>query len=411
MNILVLNSGSSSIKATLFAAGPSVSAPPRTLLEAELAHLGTAHATLQLDHPGPTQQPAQQPGPQPVEAADAEQAIHALFDALHRADAASFQAIGYRIVHPGPHLTRHQRITPEVLAALDAAVPFAPLHDPSALTIVRAAMQRYPTLAHFACFDTVFHQTLPPEASTYPIPAAYREQGVHRYGFHGLSCESVVRQLRDAGRLPRRLAIAHLGSGCSVTAVLDGRSVDTTMGLTPTGGVVMGTRPGDLDPGLVLYLLRRQTGGREAATAALESLLNYDCGLVALSGCENDMQAVRRASDSGSAEALLALKVFTRSITKVIGGYAWLLGGLDAVAFTGGIGEHDPRTRAAVLANLAAFGVLLDRVQNELPQNGASGTALRAVHAAASNLAVFVVPAREDRMIAMHVLQMANPAA
>ena len=141
---------------------------------------------------------------------------------------------------------------------------FAPLHDPAVIEVIKEMMERFPDVGHYACFDTVFHQTMPEAATTYPIPVEYREQGVRRYGFHGLSCESIVRQLRaEKGiQFPKRMVIAHLGSGCSVTALVDGRSVDTTMGLTPTGGVVMGTRPGDLDPGLVLYLLRQMEGDR-----------------------------------------------------------------------------------------------------------------------------------------------------
>ena len=153
---------------------------------------------------------------------------------------------------------------------LEEAVVFAPLHDPAVIEVIRETMERFPDVPHYACFDTVFHETMPEAATTYAIPVEYRERGVRRYGFHGLSCESIVRQLRaEVGlKFPKRMVIAHLGSGCSVTAVVDGRSVDTTMGLTPTGGVVMGTRPGDLDPGLVLYLLRQMEGEASGERAA-----------------------------------------------------------------------------------------------------------------------------------------------
>ena len=182
---------------------------------------------------------------------------------------------------------------------------FAPLHDPEAIALIRDMMGRFPHARHYACFDTVFHHTMPAEASTYAIPIEYRERGVRRYGFHGLSCESVVDEMRAAAergqaRFPQRMVIAHLGSGCSVTALEDGRSVDTTMGLTPTGGVVMGTRPGDLDPGLVLYLLRQAEGDRVAAMNSVETLLNHKAGMVALSGLPNDMRAVRKAETAGS---------------------------------------------------------------------------------------------------------------
>jgi acetate kinase len=280
-------------------------------------------------------------------------------------------AVGYRVVHPGPRLDRHQRITEEVLKDLEQAVAFAPLHDPQAIALIRDMMKRFPQARHYACFDTIFHQTMPPEASTYAIPREYRERGVRRYGFHGLSCESIVDEMRTASeQLPQRMVIAHLGSGCSVTALVDGKSVDTTMGLTPTGGVVMGTRPGDLDPGLVLYLLRQAEGDREAALSAVETTLNHKAGMVALSGLPNDMRAVRKAT---TADARLALDIFTRSVRKAIGAFAWLLGGLDAVVFTGGIGEHDVQSRTEILRGLGSYGV---------------------------------VPAQEDRMIAVHVGQM-----
>jgi acetate kinase len=313
------------------------------------------------------------------------------------------EAVGYRVVHPGAKLTAHQRITDEVLRDLEKAVAFAPLHDPAAIAMIREGMARFPGVAHYACFDTVFHDSMAAEATTYPVPLAYREQGVRRYGFHGLSCESIVRQMRAQGAAPQRMAIAHLGSGCSVTALVDGRSVDTTMGLTPTGGVVMGTRPGDLDPGLVLYLLRQQTGGREEAIGAVETMLNHASGMVALTGLENDMKAVRAAAAKGDEQALLALKVFTRSVTKAVGGFCWLMGGLDAMVFAGGIGEHDAATRVEILAGLEGLGVLVDS-----SLNSAKGSGQRQISASDSRTAVFIVPAQEDLMIAVHVDRMAR---
>ena len=241
---------------------------------------------------------------------------------------------------------------------------------------------------------------MPEEATTYPLPPEYREKGVRRYGFHGLSCESIVRQMRAKGQLPKRMVIAHLGSGCSVTALLDGFSVDTSMGLTPTGGVVMGTRSGDLDPGLVLFLLRQQKTSVEAV-AAVETLLNHGAGITALSGMTNDVRAVRSASAGGDKRAELALKVFTRSVTKAIGGYAWLLGGLDAIVFAGGIGEHDPLTRSEILANVAALGVELAE-----PHRGTPPAGIQCISSGVSKTQVFLVPSQEDLMIALHVERM-----
>jgi acetate kinase len=248
----------------------------------------------------------------------------------------------------------------------------------------------------------VFHQTMPEAATTYPVPLKYREQGVRRYGFHGLSCESIVRQLQAEKKtpFPKRMVIAHLGSGCSVTAVVDGRSVDTTMGLTPTGGVVMGTRPGDLDPGLVLYLLRQMQGNQ---VDALEKMLNHDSGMVALSGMPNDMKAVREAVARGDARANLAVEIFTRSVKKAVGSFIALMGGVDAVVFAGGIGEHDAKSREEILNGLEGLGV---SINSEL--NSAKGDALRRLSASQSQTAVLVVPAKEDWMIAVHVEHMAR---
>jgi len=310
------------------------------------------------------------------------------------------------VVHPGAKLDRHQRITDAVMRDLDEAVAFAPLHDPAAIEVIREGMAKFPAIAHYACFDTVFHETMPEAARTYAIPEEIRARGVRRYGFHGLSCESVVRQMRAAGGVPRRMAIAHLGSGCSVTAVVDGRSVDTTMGLTPAGGVVMGTRPGDLDPGLVLYLLRqsREQGSEGSdCVAAVEQMLNRESGMVALSGLPNDMKAVREAAGKGDVRARLAVEVFVRSVRKVVGGFAWLMGGLDAIAFTGGIGEHDAASRREILSGLDGLGVAINSAANS-----ATGAALQRIDASDSKAAVFVVPAEEDRMIALHVERMAR---
>jgi acetate kinase len=286
-----------------------------------------------------------------------------------------------------------------VLCDLEAAVAFAPLHEPTAISAIREGMQRFPNVDHFACFDTVFHETMPEQATTYPIPEKYRQLGARRYGFHGLSCESVVMQMRlGGGRLAKRMVIAHLGSGCSVTAVIDGCSVDTTMGLTPTGGVVMGARPGDLDPGLLIYMLRQKQSEGEKVIAEIEKVLDGQAGMAAISGLSNDMKETRKAAGQGDANALLALQIFTRSITKAIGGFCWLMGGLDSIVFTGGIGEHDPFTRDEVLANLQGVGISVDASLNEAKERG-----IRRISTPESRAAVYVIPAEEDLMIAQHV--------
>ncbi len=388
MNLLVLNSGSSSIKFSLFAAEGETE--PSLLLDGELSGTGTSEATLSV-------------GKEERAADGADSPAGAISAVLNAIGSAKVDAVGYRVVHPGAEIREHIRITGEVLRKLEAAASFAPLHDPEAVAIIRATMKRMPDVPHFACFDTVFHETMPEEASTYPIPKEYRDKGVKRYGFHGLSCESVVRQMRQQGPLPKRMVIAHLGSGCSVTALVDGQSVDTTMGLTPTGGVVMGTRPGDLDPGLVLYLLRQQESD---AVSHVEQMLNHKAGMVALTELPNDMREVRKGAGAGNEAATLALKVFTRSVRKAIGGFAWLMGGLDAIVFTGGIGEHDVMTRTEVLAGASEDDSMVNSALNE-----AKGDGVRRISASESKTAVLVAPAQEDLVIALHVKHMVEAAA
>ena len=391
MNILVINSGSSSIKFSIFDPGAAQTlGDPKSLLEGELSGIGTADATLRLD-PDP---PANADAPTSVEA------IHLVFDALAKPGLPEIDAVGYRVVHPGPKLDRHQRITPEVLNDLDAAAAFAPLHDPDAVKLIREAMTRFTHIPHYACFDTVFHQTMPEAATTYPIPLAYRDKGVRRYGFHGLSCESVVAQMRSAAGVtfPRRMIIAHLGSGCSVTALVDGKSVDNSMGLTPTGGVVMGTRPGDLDPGLILYLLREEG----ATLDSVEQMLNHHSGIKALFGT-NDMRKLREVA-AKDAKARLALEIFTTSVRKAIGGFV-AVHGLDALVFTGGIGEHDAQTRAQLGSGLCGTTAAWEP-EIDYTVNGARLTGLRKISGEGTNYDVYVVPAEEDLMIALHVAHM-----
>ena len=395
MRILVLNGGSSSIKFSIYeSAGDTTDgAEPRCLAEGQLSGIGTEAAKLKVSDLEDKN----------FKAKDLETAIEVTLDAVAKASISAPDAVGYRVVHPGPKLHGHQRITPEVLSDLEQAIGFAPLHDPEALHLIRATMKRYPRAAHYACFDTVFHETMPEEATTYPLPPEWRTRGVRRYGFHGLSCESIVRQIRAQGDVPKRIVIAHLGSGCSVTALLDGQSVDTTMGLTPTGGVVMGTRSGDLDPGLVLYLLRQQQGTPKEAASAMERLLNDASGISSLSGMANDVKATRVAAAKGDADAQLALKVFTRSVRKAIGGFCWLLGGLDAIVFAGGIGEHDAATRDEILANMPDLGGALDAASHPMDVDG-----IQRISGPGAKTAVFVIPAQEDLIIALHVQRMAR---
>jgi acetate kinase len=259
-------------------------------------------------------------------------------------------AIGHRIVHGGPGLFRPTLIDPTVVRELEAASAFAPLHGPAALDRIAAAQRHYPGTPQIACFDTGFHQHLPPVAAVLPVPKPLREVGIRRYGFHGLSCQSIVRQLGHD--LPERLVIAHLGSGASVTAVLRGASIDTSMGLTPSGGVVMATRSGDLDPGLLLFLLREH--GMTAAL--LEDLVDGRSGLLGISDRSGDVRALRQIA-TAVPDAQLAIDIFCRSVAKQIAAMIASLGGIDMLAFSGGIGEHDADTRQAICADLVWAGV------------------------------------------------------
>jgi acetate kinase len=390
MHILVLNPGSSSIKFSMFS---EEAGGLRSLYEGELSGIGTALAKLEFRDAAGKDLSA---GVGEVKAGSMDEAIGTFERAIGLAGLPKADAVGYRVVHPGARLRGHQLVTPEVLAELKKAEAFAPLHDPEAVEMMEEMMRRQPGVPRYACFDTVFHETMPEEAWLYPLPEALRAQGVRRYGFHGLSCESVVVQMREAPgvEFPQSMLIAHLGSGCSVTACIDGKSVDTTMGLTPTGGVVMGTRPGDLDPGLVLFLLR-QPG---ATVDSVEAMLNHDSGLKALGGV-NDMRALR-AAESKDARVRLALEIFARSLVKTMAGLA-AVHRPTVVVFTGGIGENDPETRAAVAAGLWAFGAEMERAANEVRASG-----LRKISAEGSAMALYVAPAEEDKMIARHVARM-----
>lgn len=263
-------------------------------------------------------------------------------------------AIGHRIVHGGPQCREHTLIDAAVMEQLQAATPFAPLHVPSALALVRAAQARFPGVAQVACLDTAFHAGMPALARTLPIPRELRALGIERYGFHGLSGESIVRQLGP--EVPPRLVIAHLGHGASVTAVACGGSVDTSMGLTPTGGVIMSTRCGDIDPGVLAYVVREH--GYDAAR--LEALIDQRSGMLGISGVSGDLRELNAAAASTTAsadDARLAIAMFCASVRKQVAAMAVVLGGVDLLVFTGGIGENDASARARICEGLEVLGI------------------------------------------------------
>lgn len=263
-------------------------------------------------------------------------------------------AVGHRIVHGGPKCRQHTLIDAAVMQQLQSAAAFAPLHVPPALALVRAAQARFPGIAQVACLDTAFHAGMPAVARTLPIPRELRSLGIERYGFHGLSGESIVRQL--GSDLPRRLVIAHLGHGASVTAVARGASVDTSMGLTPTGGVIMSTRCGDIDPGVLAYVVRE----RGYNAAQFEALIDQRSGMLGISDLSGDLRELNAAASSTSAsgdDARLAIAMFCASVRKQIAAMAAVLGGVDLLVFTGGIGENDASTRGFICEGLAALGI------------------------------------------------------
>ena len=299
--------------------------------------------------------------------------------------------VGHRIVHGGPALRQHCRIDDAVLHQLQAAAAFAPLHTPAALALIRLTQRQFPGVPQVACFDTRFHADLPEVARVLPIARELLSDGMQRYGFHGLSLESIVRQLGDA--LPQRLVVAHLGNGASITAVMAGRSIDTSMGMTPSGGVIMGTRSGDLDPGVLVYLVRE----KQFDAARLGALMDHGSGLLGISGLSGDMRLLHAAAASNR-DARLAIEMFCYSVRKQVAAMVAVLGGLDMFVFTGGIGENDAAVRAEICAGLAWIGVRLDEARNR----AASNPARCLISDGLSRCQVLVLPSQEDEQIARH---------
>ncbi len=296
-------------------------------------------------------------------------------------------AIGHRIVHGGPKLRQPILIDDVVLQHLQAATSFAPLHNPSSLAVLRSAQEYFPGLPQVACFDTAFHREMPDVARVFPIAKVLQLDGVQRYGFHGLSCESILQQLGK--NIPERLVIAHLGSGASVTAVKAGKSIDTTMGLTPAGGLMMGTRSGDLDPGVLFYLMQE----KKYDAAMLETMFNHQSGLLGISGISSDMRALHQAAATDK-NAQLAIQMFCYMARKQIAAMVSALEGIDMLVFTGGIGENDAQVRADICSGLSWMGIHLDTARNQSAQ--------ASIQQLSSSCVINVLPSQEDRQIARH---------
>jgi acetate kinase len=259
--------------------------------------------------------------------------------------------VGHRIVHGGPELIEHQQIDDALVSKLRQAEHFAPLHIPKSLSLISRSQALFPNTPSFACFDTAFHRTLPEVAKRFALPASLAAKGIRRYGFHGLSYESIVHHLGSA--LPERVVLAHLGSGSSLCAVRSGVSIDTTMGLTPTGGIPMATRSGDLDPGVLLFLLRSE----HMTVDELEQMLNSQSGWSAISGGGPDMRQLLASSSRGDTQAKLGVDLYVTAIRKAIGAYAALMSGIDLLVFTGGIGQNSEEIRTLVCTGLEFLGL------------------------------------------------------
>jgi acetate kinase len=387
--VLTLNIGSSSLKAALYEVG-AADDDALLVFAAHTEQLGSPHSRMSVqDAQGATLFATEQG------LSDHPAALQTLQGWLQQQSERDFSMVGHRVVFGGQQHREPQLITDNCLASLDDLSRFDPLHMPQALHVIAYMRQEYPHIAQVACFDTAFHQTMPQEARLYGLPYALADAGVIRYGFHGLSCESILLQLRaiDPAAAEGRVIIAHLGAGASMTAVRNGMSLDTTMGFTPTSGLVMGTRSGDLDPGVVLYLLEE----RRLDAAALRRLFTAEAGMLGVSGVSGDMRDLLEQS-STNPRAAAAVALFCYQARKYLGALAAALGGIETLVFTGGIGEHAPQIRGRICANLDFLGVNVDNARNVA--NAA------VISAEGSPVTIRVMQSEEDRMIARHTYRL-----
>ena len=392
--VLVLNSGSSSIKFAMYEAGDG----QRTrIFEGAVDGIGTDNGKFWIKD---------EAGKKLVDKTPAlpnrSVAFSMVADVLKSGQFATPKAIGHRTVCGGPKIRDNQRITPELIDQIESYAELAPLHTPIAVFIMREALKLFPGVPNFAVLDTYFHRTMPEVVTRMPIPDEYAEMGVRRYGYHGISYESIIYQLQPD--IPEKLIVAHLGNGASITAIRNGESLDTSMGLTPTGGIISGSRTGDIDPGVVIFILKKiaaSTPDAAAAAEKLETVFSKKSGLLGVSGLSNDMRDLREAIKSGNERARMAVDKFTSTIAKWIGSYFAELGGLDMLVFTGGIGENDIASRAEICAGLAALGIVLDPEKNNV-----RGAAV--ISSDNARVKVRVIPPAEYLMIVNHVVRLLN---
>lgn len=384
--VLTINSGSSSIRFAVFESGATI----RRRLAGKIDRIGLRGSTLTV-----AGAEAQTSFTRRVAARSHRAAGDFLLDWLAtQPRCAGIQAVGHRVVHGMQHRAP-TRVTPRLLAQLRRIVPFAPEHLPHEIALIEAVGRRYPGLAQVACFDTAFHRDMPRVAKLLPIPRRYTTGGIERYGFHGLSYAYLLEQLRklDPEAVKGRVIFAHLGNGASLAAVRGGRSIDTSMGFTPTGGLVMSTRTGDLDPGLVYYLAQVKGVTR----ARFLRMVNHESGLRAVSGSSPDIRDLLRRAPR-DARAADAVELFCYQAKKWLGAYAAALGGVDTLVFAGGMGEHAPAIRARICDGLDFLGLRLDSRRNA--RNAP------VISSARSRVKVRVIPTDEELMIARSVAQL-----
>ena len=384
--VLVLNSGSSSIKYELIdMTGPT------TLASGLVERIGEAMSTV-THHAGDLEHVIERP------LADHRDGLHAMaeaFEATVPVPAGALTAVGHRVVHGGDRFAQPAVVDDDVIAAIRDCIPLAPLHNPANLLGIEVAMQAYPDVPHVAVFDTAFHQSMPEAAYRYAIDRATAdEHRIRRYGFHGTSHAFVSEAAAKFLGIPvsqARIITLHLGNGASACAVSGGRSVDTSMGLTPLAGLVMGTRSGDIDPGVLLHLLRSGFTVDE-----VDTLLNKTSGMKGMAG-ENDLRVVQAAAADGDPAAIAALAVYVHQIRHYLGAYLVELGGADAIVFTAGVGENDAAVRSAVCADLAGLGIVLDEQANAAVRGPDHPVDVAAAY---SGVRVLIVPTNEELEIA-----------
>lgn len=384
--ILTINGGSSSIKFALFDAGNSL----RRIVHGSIERIGLPKTELQVQ--GLDQKDNYL---HPVSAPDHQAAVEVLMDWIAARGDQAIAAVGHRVVHGGPKYSAPERITDQMIAELRRLSPFDPNHLPEEVLLTEAFHRRFPDLPQVACFDTEFHHDLPRVAQLLPIPRRYEAQGVRRYGFHGLSYAFLMQELARLGEpaaTTGRVILAHLGNGASLAAVRNSKPVDTSMGFTPTAGVPMSTRSGDLDPGLVWYLSRSENMDAQQ----FNEMVNFQSGLLGMSETSSDMRDLL-ACEADDVRAADAVALFCYQIRKTIGAYAAALGGLDTLVFAGGIGENAPVVRARICENLAFLGIEIEEKHNA--ENAA------VISATTSRVTVRVMHTDEELTIARSVCE------